>query len=384
MPSTLAISGYRSIRDLVVPLAQLTVVTGANGSGKSSLYRALRLLADNGQGRIVQTLAAEGGLASTLWAGPPTLSRAMKQGTAPVQGQVRRDAVSLKLGFSGDVGGYAIDLGYPVPGKTAFNLDPAIKVETLWTGSAPGRANTVAERRGPSVRIRDEAHIWQQAFTSLAAVDSMLTHAADGRDGLDLLIMRERLKAWRFYDHLRTDREAPSRAPQIGTFTPVLAGDGADLAAALQTIREIGDPEGLAEAVDDAFPGSKVEIEERDGFFSIRLRQPGLLRSLAASEFSDGTLRYLLLLAALTSPRPPEFMVLNEPETSLHPDLAAPLARLIAAASRRCQIVVVTHAAELAHRLLEAPDVLHLELEKDLGETLAQGVERPRWVWPTR
>jgi predicted ATPase len=67
MMTTLAISGYRSLRDIRVSLAGLTIVTGANGSGKSSLYRALKLLADIAQGRIVQSLAAEGGLQSTLW-----------------------------------------------------------------------------------------------------------------------------------------------------------------------------------------------------------------------------------------------------------------------------------------------------------------------------
>ncbi len=65
---TLAVSGYRSLRSLVLPLEQLNVVTGANGSGKSSLYRSLRLLADVAQGQAIASLAAEGGLRSTMCA----------------------------------------------------------------------------------------------------------------------------------------------------------------------------------------------------------------------------------------------------------------------------------------------------------------------------
>lgn len=61
MITRLAISGYRSLRDVVLELGQLNVITGANGSGKSSLYRALRLLSDIGQGQVIQSLAAEGG-----------------------------------------------------------------------------------------------------------------------------------------------------------------------------------------------------------------------------------------------------------------------------------------------------------------------------------
>ena len=90
------------------------------------------------------------------------------------------------------------------------------------------------------------------------------------------------------------------------------------------------------------------------GYFEIEMRQHGLLRSLGAAELSDGTLRYLLLVAALLSPRPPPLMILNEPETSLHPDLLPALARLIAEASRQSQIIVVSHAAPLVSALQDA------------------------------
>src|SRR5579872_6289581 len=108
-----AIAGYRSLREVRLRLGPLNIVTGANGVGKSSLYRAIRLLADIAQGRIIQSLAAEGGLHSTLWAGPEQFSRAMKQSRLSVQGTVRKASISLKLGFSGDDYGYAIDLGLP-------------------------------------------------------------------------------------------------------------------------------------------------------------------------------------------------------------------------------------------------------------------------------
>ena len=67
---TVAIRGYRSMREVVIPLTGLTVVTGANGTGKSSVYRALKLLADCGRGEVIGSLAREGGLESVLWAGP--------------------------------------------------------------------------------------------------------------------------------------------------------------------------------------------------------------------------------------------------------------------------------------------------------------------------
>ncbi|RBL66124.1 ATP-binding protein, partial [Pseudomonas sp. MWU13-2625] len=80
MLKTLAVANYRSINKLVIPLGRLNLVTGANGSGKSNLYRALRLLAETAQGGVVNALAKEGGLESTYWAGPEQISRRMSQG----------------------------------------------------------------------------------------------------------------------------------------------------------------------------------------------------------------------------------------------------------------------------------------------------------------
>jgi predicted ATPase len=384
MITRIAVSGYRSLRDVTIALRPLNVVTGANGSGKSSVYRALRLLADIAQGRIIQSLAAEGGLNSTLWAGPESFGRAVKRGDYPVQGTVRKASISLRLGFSGDDYGYAIDLGLPTPSGSQFSRDPVIKAESLWTGEILGRHNAFAVRSGPLVRIRGESGEWRQVSQDLAAFDSMMTHCGGPRDAPELLFLRERMRDWRFYDHLRTDRDAPARRPQIGTYTPVLSGDGADLAAAVQTIREIGSAADLDDTVADAFADAAVNVVNADGYFELEMRQHGLLRPLKAAELSDGTLRYLLLAAALLSPRPPALMILNEPETSLHPDLLAPLARLIAQASERSQVVVVTHAATLVSALDAAPDVRQIVLEKELGETLIRDDERPAWTWPSR
>jgi predicted ATPase len=384
MITKVAIAGYRSLRDVRIGLGSLNVVTGPNGSGKSSLYRALRLLADVAQGRIIQSLAGEGGLHSTLWAGPESFARSVKRGQHSVQGTVRKATVSLKLGFSGDDYGYAIDLGLPIASSSSFGRDPEIKVEAQWTGETLGRTNTFALRNGPSVRIRGDTGEWKQAFQHLAPFDSMMTHCGDPRDALELLLLRERMRDWRFYDHFRTDRDALARRPQVGTYTPVLGHDGADLAAAVQTIREIGSEQELDQAIADAFPGAGIEIVNTDGYFELEMQQHGLLRPLKAAELSDGTLRYLLLIAALLSPRPPSLMILNEPETSLHPDLLPPLARLIAQAAKKSQIVVVSHAVALVSELEATSDARQIVLEKQLGETLIAGDERPAWSWPSR
>jgi len=386
MLTTLAVANYRSLHDLVVPLSSLNLVTGGNGSGKSNLYRALRLLAETAQGGVVAALAREGGLASSLWAGPENLGPGMLRGDVPIQGGPRKQSVSLKLGFAGDDFGYTIDFGLPTPSNSAFSRDPEIKCESIWAGPFLRAANELVSRHGPLARIR-EGREWRVAAEHLSSFESVFTQIADAERAPEVLTLRETIRSWRFYDHFRIDALSPLRQPQLGTRTPVLGNDGSDLAAAWQTIREIGDANALDASVDDAFPGASVDIAIADGRFSIEFTQPGLLRPMAAAELSDGTLRYLLWIAALHTPRPPPLMVLNEPETSLHPDLLPALARLIRRAARHGQIWVVSHAPRLIAAIEEDAACQSIVLEKQTSQTriVGQGaLDAPAWHWPKR
>jgi len=159
----------------------------------------------------------------------------------------------------------------------------------------------------------------------------------------------------------------------VGVRTPVLSDDGSDLAAALQTIIEIGHEQGLYESVADAFADSELIVEAGGGLFACGLRKRGINRPFMAAELSDGTLRYLCLVAALLSPRPPAFLALNEPETSLHPDLLPALARLIHRASKDTQIMVVTHASALVEQLEALSGEQPVNLYMQDGETRIEG-----------
>lgn len=380
MITRFAIEGYRSLRRVVTTLAPLTVVTGSNGAGKSSLYRALRLLAAVGQGNVVGSVATEGGLDSVLWAGPEQGAASMLARGHPVQGTRRRGPVALRLGFAGPDEGYALDLGLPVAGG-AFPRDPEIKAEAVWIGGTLSRHGVIAERKGPAVRLRTPDGVLGPAVADLRPWDSMLTHATGLDPGGRLLHARETLRRWRFYDALRTDRDAPARSPAVPTRTPVLAEDGSDLGPALVTILEIGDGRGLQEAIAGAFDGA--QIAPSSGGAGVGLVQPGLLRAMDVRELSDGTLRYLLLMAALFSPRPPALLVLNEPEASLHPQLLAPLANQIIATAASTQTVVISHAETLTRQLV-AGGAASIMLRRSDGETMIDDDDPPNWVWPSR
>ena len=172
----------------------------------------------------------------------------------------------------------------------------------------------------------------------------------------------------------------------------MLAEDGADLAAAVATIQESAWAGPFAEALERAFPGTSVGARDNDGELELAVRQPGMLRPLTGAELSDGTLRFLLLAAALLSPQPPSLLVLNEPETSLHPHVLPVLADLVAQVAERTQVLIVSHSRDLIGPLRERAedddeDVVHHHLVKQVGETFVEGqglLTTPRWEWGSR
>lgn len=150
-----------------------------------------------------------------------------------MQGTRRSGPVSLRLGVAGDDFGYAVDFGLPTPVPetlTAFGLDPEIKRECTWSGPVLRPAAMLTDRRGGIVGIRDDDGSWLTMHDAVRSYDSMLS-----------------------------------------------------LAAAVQTIREIGDVGALEAAIDHAFPGSSVEVTSRAGRFDLLLHRHGLLRPLASS-----------------------------------------------------------------------------------------------------
>jgi len=358
----LEIAGYRSVRRLVLPVHPVTVVVGANGSGKTNLYRALYLLQAAAEGRLARTLAEEGGTPSVVWAG-------QREAKKPVRLTV---GVTLEEELAYELSCGIVPFDPTLQPPSLFTLDPEVKEEHLWALSG-GRRAVLMERKDRTAFLRDAEGKRATFPTQLWSAESVLDQLAEPQRFPRLSEVQRTLKAWRFFHQFRTDLEAPARQPQIGVRTTSLTHDGRDLVAALATIEEIGDARGLAKALDDAFPGVRLEVEAPQGRFSLALRMPGLNRPMTAGELSDGTLRYLCLLAALLSPRPPPFIALNEPETSLHPDLLGPLSRLIVEAGKHSQIWVTTHAEPLAEAISRKTGYEPVRLVKNGGATEVEG-----------
>jgi len=372
------VKGYRSIRDLYLQLGRINVLVGPNACGKSNLYNAMYLLHAAAGGQFAQAIATEGGMASALWAGGDHEQMISYRSKGPVR---------MHLGVTVDNTAYHLSCGLPIKGESfnpftvdplkgedydPFILDPRIKEETVHFINGKKRTQLL-DRNRSSVWLRDSNGDKTSFSQALSPMESVISQLREPHRFPQLSMLREHFLTWRFYHQFRTDSASAIREPRAGTLTPVISHDGHDLAAALITIQCMGDWKNLNRSIDQGLGGANLEIADDRGYFELMLRTPGVYRPLTGRELSDGTLRYLCLLAALLSPHPPKLLALNEPETSLHPDLLEPLAELIVKASIKSQIWITTHSSALAGYIEKHSGIPAIRLEKVDGATTIVG-----------
>jgi predicted ATPase len=376
----IAVSGYRSLRGIRFPVGRLTVFVGANGVGKTNLYRALQLLQAAAAGTLARELAGEGGMESAMWAGKRTgnkparikLQVGLAADAQTQSGQSTFDyAVELGVAYS-----YEVNIGIRAPTAAAFPLEPQVKEESL-IDRCGRRPVTLLDRRGPRATALDNDGRKQPVAAQFLATETALSALQDAGRFADIDAVRRTMLDWRFYHDFRTDRLSPLRSPCLAVTTPTLTSDGADLAALFATLVHIReDTTELDRAVDDAFPGAQLVVPPPGRSASFGLIMPDYpKRVFEAAELSDGTLRYLALAGALLGYRLPDFIALNEPETSLHPELLEPLARMIVQAAQRTQIWVVTHSERLAAAFAASGGIKPRTVFKRDGETWIEGLK---------
>jgi len=370
MPLTaVTIRGYRSVRNLYLPVEACSVFVGANGVGKTNLYKALGLLRAAADGTITRAIAEEGGVESVLWAGP-------RRRGQPVRLVLKAHFDEMDYGV--EVGlphSYEVEIGLRRPTEAAFEIEPLVKEERL--AIRHGQRDVVMmERKGAFVALRNEAGSRETHRDALLPSETALAAFRDGARYPELEAVRRETLDWRLYHDFRTDAGSPIRQPCHAITTPTLSADGRDLAAVLATlfvIRE--DTTELAAAIDDAFPGARLSAFDEGSWCRFEMRFPDMPRPFAMHELSDGTLKYLCLLGALMGYRLPSLIALNEPEASLHPALLPPLARLIGKSAGKARIWIVTHSEVLADAMRQETGKPVRRVIKNDGATAIEGLK---------
>jgi predicted ATPase len=180
------------------------------------------------------------------------------------------------------------------------------------------------------------------------------------------------------YRDWRLGRYTPPRLPQpVDAPNDALTEDASNLGLVVNRIKS--DP-----ATRDALDGymseflpdyEYVETLIEGGTVQIFISEKG--RLIPATRLSDGTLRWLALLAVLLNPTPPPLVCIEEPELDLHPDVIPVLAQLLRTAANRMQLVVTTHSDDLASEFSDAPTAV-IVCEKHAGESHFARLEAER------
>ncbi len=360
-------AGYRSLQRIHYPMSRLDVFVGANGVGKSNLYRGLELLRAAAANTLGEDLAHEG-LGLALWAGPRGAKPQRIRLAASFSQENRLEAAFR----------YEVEVGKPPGGgipPPPFPSAPEIKSESLtyFGGRRPVR---LMEREGPRVMARNEEGRPVDIDIDLLESETALGRLEDPSRYPDLDLVRRTLLEWRFYHGLRTDSDSPLRKPCVGVPAPTLASDGSNLAAVFATLAHIRqDTVELDAMIDRAFPGARLNIPQSGRTSQFSMSFPEFpYREFEPGELSDGTLRFLGLAGALMAYRLPPFIALNEPESSLHPDLMEPLAEMVVRAAERTQVWLVTHSDRLAKAIEETGAGAVRTVVKHKGATTIEGL----------
>lgn len=350
----LHVEGYRSLRDLETELDWLTVLVGPNGVGKSNLYKSLHLLDRAANRQLARAVASEGGMGSARWAG------AGSKGNLALRMKVRWDELEYEIELG-------VELAADNPGS--FPHDPYVREEKIW--SRMGKRVELIKRGGPLLKYRDDEGTWQKYRHNLDYNESMLSQIREPSRFPSIVAVRNEIARWRFFHGFRSDEDSPLRKPQAVYRTTTMDSDGTNMVAALLTIQSGKNASMLKRIIKKALPDAKLSIQgnRNDPIREIGMRYSAVDRVLGGHELSDGTLRFFALAAALLSEEQPELLVLNEPETALHPSTFPALAEAIVFAAQSAQVLVVSHSAELATEISkrESAKVRTLHWDNKLG-----------------
>ncbi len=385
------ISGYRSLRAIRFPVGQLTVFVGANGVGKTNLYRALQLLQASAAGTLARELASEGGMQSALWAGKRKVNKPARiKLSVGLGSETDSDAdnrASTTTSRSAVVHSYEIDVGVRAAHGRRVRARAADQGRDARLSRRQRGPLTVLERKGPRATAIDDDGRKHALGTELLASETALGALRDpGRFG-DIELVRRTMLDWRFYHDFRSDRDSPLRRPCLAVTTPTLASDGSDLAAVFATLVHIReDASELYQAIDDAFPGARLVVHPTGANRLLRLDPARLPESGCSRRTSCRTARCVIWRspARCSAIVCPAFIALNEPEASLHPDLLEPLARLIVRAAERTQVWVVTHSERLADAFESVGGVVAAHGHQAQGRNLDRGTETRRQLCARR
>ncbi len=313
-----------------ITLEPLNIIIGQNASGKSNLVDVIKLLRSLPKEKgLVNFISKSGGISEWMWKGRTTAVGS-----------------EININLHNSLGNFSF--------RTSF-------IEVM------GRLNFIEETIEHKTNnfIFDRSDVFGAPLDESALAVKFASEKGDSR--FARIALSASLDKIVVYSDLQTSRSTEIRRPQPpDALNDFLAEDASNLALVLNDLEHRGDTKDkIVENLKKFNPRIKdYSIRVLGGTVQLFIREEGLEKPISAMRLSDGTLRYLCLLAILCHPEPPPLICIEEPETGLHPDILPTIAELMIEASQRTQLIVTTHSDILVSAFSEIPEAV-LVCEKD-------------------
>jgi predicted ATPase len=350
-----------------IELNSLNVLIGPNGSGKSNFIEVLSLLRAT-PGDMRKVTQRGGGAKEWIWKGDP-------EGVASIDVVLSYPTQRMPLRHA---------LLFRVENQTRFLLEEE-RIEDEkpspldYYGYASGRSRLLKRKM-----LGTGEESWEELpIGSIDPERSILAQRRDPEAYPEVSHLATSYEQVRVYREWTFGRNSVFRIPQqadmrndrleedfsnLGLFLNRLRRDSKTKRAILNGLQDLYD--GITD-YDISVEGGAVQVFFTEGEFTI-----------PATRLSDGTLRYLCLLAILCDPKPPPLICIEEPELGLHPDILPKVADLLVSASERAQLIVTTHSDILVDAMTERPEAI-LVCEKHNAQTVMKRLDEAslaRWL----
>ena len=323
-------------------LNSLNVLIGPNGSGKSNLIEVVGLL-QAAPTDLAAPIREGGGTGDWIWKGDP------KASSAEVEVIVDNPHGSQRLRFG---------FTFAERGQRFELIQEKIENEKPYAGYTDPYIYFEASGGRATLNYRDtEVKSRELQPEDIDVEQSILAQRKDPDHYPELTYLGKKFSAMRLYREWSFGRYTPPRLPQKSDLpNDFLSEDGKNLGLVLNRLaKDYEVKQRILKALQNLYDGvSDFHVNVEYGTVQVFMQEGAV--TVPATRLSDGTLRYLCLLAILCNPDPPPLVCIEEPELGLHPDVIPVMADLLREASDRCQLIVTTHSDTLIDALTDTPE----------------------------
>jgi predicted ATPase len=339
-----------------IELGSLNVIIGPNGSGKSNLLEALELLR-NAPDQFLKPISDGGGVSDWLWKGGETKPEA---------------ALEVVLSYPPGPQNLRYRLAFTETQQRFELTDERIEREKPDTAKKKNPYFYYHFSQGrPTLNVKDQSRYLQREDIDLDK--SILAQRRDPEQYPEITYLAKNFPKISLYREWSFGRYTIPRVPQKADLAnDFLSPDGRNLGLVLNRLqRDLPVKKRLLAALSVLYEGIVdyyVQIE--GGTVQVFLQEENC--TIPATRLSDGTLRYLCLLAILCHPNPPAVICIEEPELGLHPDVLPTLAELLKEAALRTQLIITTHSDGLVDAMSDRPEAVLVAEKGPDGTTLTR------------